>query len=394
MALFRQHRKSGLQKYLNRVSWLNADNRKLISRFFYVCVIILVLLLLSSFLVWRFEYAGSSSSSIRTFWEGIWWAVVTVTTVGYGDKVPVTPYGRIVGIMLIGTGFTLLSVFTGLVASLFVEDRLKGAKGLKQIKTHGHIVICGWNNTAESLLKALVEKGETEIEVCLITSQSQEFFESIESQYSSIQMRFVRGEATNEDVLKRASISTAAQVIILADQSLERHTADDRSIIIANSVHYLVGKNKVTVQLINPENRNLLERVGISNIIIFDDLGGYLLANNISENCSLNIYSQLLKSTQTQIQTCPIAPEFIGKTYGAVFDMIYKEEKRLLIGLMTKESELELDSIFSDNSSAIDQFIKNTLANSKRSKSENKANIRWNPPRDCIIQESDHAILI
>ncbi len=394
MAIFRQRRKSGFQKYLNRVSWLNADNRKLFSRFFYVCLIIFVLLLLSSFLVWRFEAGGTSSLSIGSFWEGIWWAVVTVATVGYGDKVPLTPYGRIVGIALIITGFTLLSVFTGLIASLFVEDRLKGAKGLKQLKTHGHIVICGWNNTAEALLKALVEKDETELEICLITNQSQEFFESIESQYSSIRMRFVRGEATNEDVLKRASISTAAQVIILADQNLENHAADDRSIIVANSVHYLVGKKKVTVQLLNPENRNLLERVGISNIIIYDDLGGYLLANNISENCSLNIYSQLLKSSQTQIQTCPIAQEFIGRTFGEVFDKIYRDEKRLLIGLMTKESELELDSIFSDNSSAIDQFIKNTLANSQRLKAGDKANIRWNPPRESIIQESDHAILI
>lgn len=383
-----------MQRRLNRISWLNADNRRLILRFFYVCVIILILLLLSSFLVWKFEAGGTGSLSITSFWEGIWWAVVTIATVGYGDKVPVTPYGRIVGIILIVSGFTLLSVFTGLVASLFVEDRLKGAKGLKQIKTHGHIIICGWNNTAESLLKALAEKGETELEICLITNQSQEFFESIESQYSSIRMRFVRGEATNEDVLKRASISTAAQVIILADQNLENHAADDRSIIVANTVHYLVGKNKVTVQLLNPENRNLLERAGITNIIIYDDLGGYLLANNIFESCSLNIYSQLLKSPQTQIQTCPIAQEFVGKSYGALFDKLYKEDKKLLIGLMTKESELELDSIFSDNSSAIDLFIKNTLANSKRLKSEDKANIRWNPPRDSIIQDSDHAILI
>lgn len=53
----------------------------------------------------------------------LWWAVMTVTTVGYGDIVPTTPAGRIVAAGLMVTGFASLSLLTGFVASLLVHRR-------------------------------------------------------------------------------------------------------------------------------------------------------------------------------------------------------------------------------------------------------------------------------
>ena len=70
--------------------------------------------------------AGAVQSEIdthdfKTFWDGTWWAVVTVTTVGYGDVYPTSVGGRIVAIivMLVGVGF--LAVLTATIASFFVK---------------------------------------------------------------------------------------------------------------------------------------------------------------------------------------------------------------------------------------------------------------------------------
>jgi len=373
---------------------VHGESQKLLSRFLLVCLFITILLLVSALLAWAFERRGYEGSSIKSFWDGIWWSIVTIATVGYGDKYPITFPGRIVGIILIVVGYASLSFFTGLIASLFVEDRLKGAKGLKQVRTHNHIVICGWNNTGDFLLKALLEKNLLGAEVCILANEAPEFFERLESRYPSLSLRFVRGEATQEEPLRRASVQNAAQVIILADHQLDRSAADDRSIIIANAVHYLVKKDRITVQLGNTENRNMLQRIGITNIIIWDDIGGYILANSVSDLNSLSVFSQLVKDSESRIMTLKIQESFVGKTYGELFDHFYREHGRLLMGLMTKEPELEMSAIFTADSSGIDQFIEFALAKSKRVIPEEKNKIKWNPPRDSLILANEHAILL
>jgi voltage-gated potassium channel len=388
------HQKKGTIRRIALHFNVHPDARKLAFRFMLVVLFIFILLVVSAFMVWFFEYKGNQSNTIASFWDGIWWAVVTIATVGYGDKFPITYPGRIVGMVLIIVGFTSLSVFTGLVASLFVEDKLKGAKGLKQIRTHDHVVICGWNNTGDFFLRALIEKHILDTDVCILANETPEFFERLEARYPSLALSFVRGEATQEEALRRAAIEHASQVIILADQSLDRSAADDRSIIVANAVHYIVKKDRITVQLINTENRNMLQRIGISNIIIWDDLGGYILANNVLENNSLSMYCHLAKDPDKRLTTLKVPDNFIGKSYGELFDFLYREHGKLAIGLYNKEPELESASILADDSTGIDQFIKAALAKSKRLFHEDKRNIRWNPSRDSLIIANDYAILM
>lgn len=376
------------------LTFLSADNRILVKRVIIVGWFVTILILICSLLVWRFEYLGTQSGTIKTFWDSIWWAVVTIATVGYGDRVPTTYPGRTVGMILILFGYVMLSVFTGLVASVFVEDKLKGAKGLKPIHATHHLVLCGWNQTAMILLQALTEKNIGDTVIGIVSSQTVEFFESIESRFSNLQLKFVRGEPTQEEVLRRASIQTADQVIILADQTLASQSADDRSIIIANAVRFISRKANVTVQLMNSANKNMLNRIGIESIIVNDELGGYLLANTIIEQHYLELYEHLAKENQRLMMILKIPDNLIGKTYGDVFDYYYQEEKLLVLGIFTKDSDLDMNDIFNDNASAIDQFIKTALAKSRKATPEKRTSINWNPKRDIIIEHNDLVIVM
>jgi len=65
------------------------------------------------------NYPGSN---IHTYGEAVWWALVTITTVGFGDFVPVSPTGRVIATLMLLNGVALISVITALIAARFVQD--------------------------------------------------------------------------------------------------------------------------------------------------------------------------------------------------------------------------------------------------------------------------------
>jgi voltage-gated potassium channel len=75
------------------------------------------------------------SSNIKTAGDALWWAFTTITTVGYGDKYPVTPEGRIIAAFLMVTGVGLFGTFTGYVAAWFMGDKEKEEKK-REITAH------------------------------------------------------------------------------------------------------------------------------------------------------------------------------------------------------------------------------------------------------------------
>ncbi|TXY26565.1 potassium channel protein [Vibrio mimicus] len=76
--------------------------------------------LLSAAFVYLVE--KGTPSPINSYSDALWWAMSTITTVGYGDMYPVTGFGRGVAVFLMLTGITLFGLLTASVASFFVED--------------------------------------------------------------------------------------------------------------------------------------------------------------------------------------------------------------------------------------------------------------------------------
>ncbi len=66
---------------------------------------------------------SAKGANIHDFGQGLWWAIVTVTTVDYGDRYPVTPFGQGVSVVLMLVGIGLIGVLTATVASYFVDQK-------------------------------------------------------------------------------------------------------------------------------------------------------------------------------------------------------------------------------------------------------------------------------
>jgi voltage-gated potassium channel len=72
-------------------------------------------------IVYFYEH-HASGATIHTYGDALWWGIETVSTVGYGDFVPVTPGGRITATALMVLAFTVLAVITAQIASRFIEQ--------------------------------------------------------------------------------------------------------------------------------------------------------------------------------------------------------------------------------------------------------------------------------
>jgi voltage-gated potassium channel len=88
----------------------------------FVVLTVAVLVFVSAGLVTVAE-RHARGANIHDFGQGLWWAIVTVTTVGYGDRYPVTPFGQGVAVFLMLVGIGLLGVLTATIASYFVQEK-------------------------------------------------------------------------------------------------------------------------------------------------------------------------------------------------------------------------------------------------------------------------------
>ena len=94
-----------------------------------LAVLLFIILLLefgSMAMVWAEE--GAPNANITTGGDAVWWAYVTITTVGYGDQFPVTPAGRFIGVLVMTGGVALFGVLTGFLANTFLSPQ-------KEVKT-------------------------------------------------------------------------------------------------------------------------------------------------------------------------------------------------------------------------------------------------------------------
>jgi len=199
-----------------------------------VGIMIFVLVFLASIMFWLFEERTDFS-------DALWWSLVTVTTVGYGDISPTTLGGRIVGVILMITGIGLLGILTATIASLFIEDQLLENKGMKPAAVSGHFIICGWNfNGFDIIAELRADKKSMKTPIVLISQLD-------EKPIDDPNLTFIKGEI-KADVLKKANVGQAYSAILLSDEKLDVHVQDAKTILdtlTIKSPYFRIGEQSV-----------------------------------------------------------------------------------------------------------------------------------------------------
>ena len=114
LRIFKLNRYFDAMKSLSEVIVLK--RRELLGSMFFVCI----LMLISSLLMYSAEHEVQPDVFCNAF-SGLWWAVATLTTVGYGDIYPVTPIGRLVGAFIAFSGLAAVAIPTGIISSGLTE---------------------------------------------------------------------------------------------------------------------------------------------------------------------------------------------------------------------------------------------------------------------------------
>jgi voltage-gated potassium channel len=116
---------------------------------------------ISAVLIYVFEGNGQNPD-IKNFFDAFYWALVTISTVGYGDISPVTFEGRTVSILVIIAGVTILAFATSIIVSAFTEklDELKEDKSLQTVsRLDKFYLFCGYSQMAQMLASKLYAEG-------------------------------------------------------------------------------------------------------------------------------------------------------------------------------------------------------------------------------------------
>jgi len=340
------------------------------------------------------------NKTVDSLGDALYWAVISMTTTGYGDIIPSTPGGRVVAVIVVLSGLVLLSIVTATVASVFVEKKIREGKGLETITSKDHVVLCGWNSNAEEAVESLFRSMPAQnLLLVLVNELSEEEVESVKYKFRGHELRFLRGDFTREDVLARANITHARSAILLADtsgqHSLEK--ADERTILGTLAIKSMAPEVKTCAELLNPENKEHLRRANVDEIIVRGEHIGNLLAGaSISPGLPRVISSLLSPEEENNLWKVPIPPRFIGKPVAELADYFKKEHQALLIALLTEHKGLALENILTDDYSAIDQFIKRKFEEAGPDYFSKKERITatLNPADDILLSEDDSAVVI
>ena len=362
--------------------------------FFQVGLGLLITMILGGIILQWLE-TGDISKGNNPFW----WAIVTMTTVGYGDFSPETPGGRIFAVFIMFAGITLVSLLTASISSIFVAQKIREGKGLEKLNLDNHIVLCGWNINADKLINSIYElkSDNKNFDLVLVNELSEEDITQLKSKFAKIRIHFVAGDFTQEETLHRASITTADSVIVIPNNlNNDNESHDEKTIFATLTIKSIDASIRVVAYLLDRENLTHIKRAEADEVVVSDDFSLNILASHIVDPGVPQASNHLINtSSDSRLKRKTIPANFIGKKYSELFDHYRGDDGSLLIGLYYEDENLGIGSILSSDTSSLDKFIEQKLKEGGISLQEqSKVHVNVNPSLDYIIKEGEKALLI
>lgn len=243
---------------------------------------------------------------IDSTWDGMWWALVTITTVGYGDITPMTPLGRILGGVLMVAGMFTLAFFAGIVGTTLVKTALSVRE--EQFRMSGyydHVIICGLDAGGQMLLDTCREEFDLERTSIVVFGQSER------PVWLPPEFVWVTGDPTKESELDKLRLNQAAAVMVVGRRRVTPQQADATTILSVFTLRSFLARAQggprrlkplyIVAEILDEENVAHAYTAGADEVIETNRLGFSLLSHAVSMPGSAAIMSRVAASGSNSV---------------------------------------------------------------------------------------------
>lgn len=278
------------------------------------------------------EGALAGLSTLERIETSMWWTIVSMTTVGYGDVFPKTWQGRwLVAVPLLVFGIGILGYAIGVLTGKVIDRQSKELKGMIPYTKSGHIIIC--NCPSEDLVLEIARElgcdpNWRERKLVLVTDAFAE--ESEEMRRAGI--HFIAGNPCRERSLERANIAGAHRVMVLT-QDPAHDACDSVTLGVVVTVRSLNPGVYIVAECQHGENYKLLRAAKADEIVSAVSLRAELMVQGLQDPGINDLIEEILTNTRgAQLYVHTIA-EFTG-TYEALLERLRKVGNFAPIGLV------------------------------------------------------------
>ncbi len=201
--------------------------------------------------------------------DALWYAVVTASTVGYGDVSPDSPIGRLFGLSYLIVGTASFAIALGTLLGPAIEARFEKALGTMSDSDidllEDHVIVVGFGDLTEPILEEL---GGDTIEAVIVTRSSDRAIELRERGFEVL-----TGDPSDEEPLRRVGIERARALVAATDDDAQ----DALAILTARELN---PDLRIVAGASDRENTKKLRRAGADSVISPAVIGGHLLVRS------------------------------------------------------------------------------------------------------------------
>ncbi|MGK5679382.1 potassium channel family protein [Actinoplanes sp. URMC 104] len=250
--------------------------------------IVLVLVTVTVIYLDRNGYRDVNEDGL-TLLDCFYYAVVSLSTTGYGDITPITPHARLVNVLFITPARVLfLIILVGTTLEVLTDqyrNSLRVSRWRRQLKDH--IIICGYGTKGRAAVAALLETGYDKSRIVLVESRPEGVRQAVANG-----LVVIEGNATRSAVLLEADVKNSKAVIIATD-------TDEASVLISLTVRQLTaGQVRIIASVREQENAALLRQSGAHHVIVSSATAGRLLGLTTTAPPLIDVVEDLLTPGQ------------------------------------------------------------------------------------------------